>query len=45
MNQRDYKAGTGSALIKTGRPREIDGNTQRKLVREAAKMPTATLKN
>lgn len=25
MNQRDYKAGTGSALIKTGRPREIDG--------------------
>lgn len=25
MSQRDYKAGTGSALIKTGRPHKIDG--------------------
>ena len=38
------KYGTTVTLPRTGRPSKIDDKTRRKLVREAAKRPTATLK-
>jgi len=38
------KCGTTVTLSRTGRPSKIDKNTKWKLVREAAKRPTATLK-
>ncbi|XP_077348675.1 ubiquitin carboxyl-terminal hydrolase 14 isoform X1 [Lithobates pipiens] len=38
------KYGTTVTLPRTGRPPKIDEKTRRKLVREAAKRPTATLK-
>uniref|UniRef100_A0AAR2JMY3 Transposase Tc1-like domain-containing protein n=1 Tax=Pygocentrus nattereri TaxID=42514 RepID=A0AAR2JMY3_PYGNA len=38
------KHGTTVTLPRTGRPSKIDDKTRRKLVREAAKRPTATLK-
>ena len=38
------KYGTTVTLLRTGRPPKIDERTKRKLVREAAKRPTATLK-
>ncbi|KAM4031045.1 uncharacterized protein ACNLHF_018613 isoform 1-T2 [Anomaloglossus baeobatrachus] len=39
-----HKFGTTVTLPRTGRPSKIDEKTRRKLVREAAKRPTATLK-
>ena len=38
------KYGTTETLPRTGRPSKIDEKTRRKLVREASKRPTATLK-